>query len=451
MTETKPDIKLTIDKLKYYIYICTLSVAILLVTVDLFTINQDKVNFAINLSTIFILVLSLLLFLGKTISISLNYILIAYLVTANIIITNFISSDGVFSAEFMMRDSITIILLLPLVTIVANGIHNIIIGALFCIFFIVLAFHTKNHFLINNIFWAITIVGGFSTFNFFLFRFINFNIKKLEILTNKIFNQNTELSLQAKNLQEINKLLSQQTIEIKSQQNQLEKLNSTKDKFFSLIAHDLKTPLNSIIGFSELISIKYDKLNDEKKKRYIELIHTASKNTSLMLENLLEWSLTQSENISYKPGKHILNKFIVQVVDLLDAAAKNKKITLEAKFSHEIIVLADKHMLIAVLRNLVSNAIKYTPEKGSIDIIAEESDNKVKVSITDTGIGMSQEQIDSLFKIEKNKSTAGTLGEKGTGLGLIICNDFLLKHGSQLKVESKLNEGSTFSFDLQLA
>jgi signal transduction histidine kinase len=340
---------------------------------------------------------------------------------------------------------------MSLASIVINKNQNLIIGGIYISLYCLLAFITRSQFLFTNLIWIIAVVGGFSVSMFLFMRIVELSIDKQERLTTKVLLQNKELSTQANNLEEINKLLSQQAFEIKKQQRELQKLNSTKDKFFSLVAHDLKTPMSSIIGLLQIFENKYDALEDEKKRRYIQMIKSASVNTYALLDNLLEWSISQTKNIVCSPEKIRIDSIFSQIIELLDPAAKNKKIILRADCSDELDIMADEHMIVTVLRNLVSNGIKYTPENGSVVLRAERHKNYVQISVADTGVGMPKEIIESLFKIEKASSTKGTSGEPGTGLGLIISNDFLIKHHTHLKVKSIINEGTVFYFSLSLA
>jgi signal transduction histidine kinase len=340
---------------------------------------------------------------------------------------------------------------MPLAGIVIGKYQNLIIGGIYFLVYVLIAFITNNEFLKSNIIWTLSVFGGFSVCMFLFMRIVEITIKKQDRLTSKVILQNRELFTQSNNLEEINKLLNQQTIEIKNQQKELQKLNSTKDKLFSLIAHDLKTPMNSIIGLLEIIEIKFDSMPEEKKKHYLKLVKAASINTFALLENLLEWSISQTKTISCNPTKLLVSDLFKQIADLLSPAARNKKIELNIVLKDSLEIIADEHMIFTVLRNLVSNGIKYTPENGKVTLIAESIENTAKISVSDTGIGIPKEKIDLLFRIDSTSSTKGTSGESGTGLGLIISNDFLTKHSSQLHIKSSINQGTTFYFTLPFA
>jgi signal transduction histidine kinase len=228
-------------------------------------------------------------------------------------------------------------------------------------------------------------------------------------------------------------------------------LNSTKDKFFSIIAHDLKNPFNTILGFSELLSTKYHKLSEEKKLKYSEVIYDSSRNIYSLLENLLQWARTQTDKIAFEPIVFDLKQIVDQNIMLLKENLTDKKITVSHNIKDECKVYADRNMINAVIRNILTNAIKFTNINGEILINSIEKNGLIEVSIKDNGIGMSEEEIGKLFRVDVNFSRNGTGGETGTGLGLILCKEFVEKNGGIIRVESKPQEGSNFLFTLPSA
>ena len=229
---------------------------------------------------------------------------------------------------------------------------------------------------------------------------------------------------------------------------ELQELNATKDLFFSIIAHDLKTPFNSIIGFSEVMKNEFHNLDNATIMQYIELIHNISKNTFRLLENLLDWSRMQQGNMPFIPKSMILRELVSEVFELLHENAKRKKITLINSVYESSIIHADVNMIKTVIRNLVSNAVKYTTSGGIIDIFADIENDFIRIHVKDTGIGMNPEDLSNLFKIGKNFSRKGTENEAGTGLGLALCKDFIERHGGKIWVESDKGKGSEFIFSL---
>jgi signal transduction histidine kinase len=236
--------------------------------------------------------------------------------------------------------------------------------------------------------------------------------------------------------------------EVKEKNIELLNLNATKDKFFSIISHDLKGPLNSLTSFSGLLINHLDSLSKEEIQMLAKDLDKSLKNLFTLLENLLEWSRSQTGNIEFTPVAFDLAAVLQQNKDLLNAQAQNKKITILSEANTEIIVHAHQQSVNTVVRNLLSNAIKFTPEGGVIALVLQQTDKEVLVSVSDTGVGMSDEVMDKLFRIDSKHSTQGTAKEKGTGLGLILCKEFIEKNGGRIWVKSEIGKGSVFSFTL---
>jgi signal transduction histidine kinase len=243
--------------------------------------------------------------------------------------------------------------------------------------------------------------------------------------------------------------------EIKLKNEELQKLNASKDKFFSIIAHDLRGPFNAIEGFSIILSEQISEKNYEGIETFAQIIKKTSRQTLDLLTNLLDWSLSQSGRMEFNPGFVELVSLIGEVtLAFLDMAAQ-KGITIRKVLPQSAPLYADKNMISTVLRNLISNALKYTRQNGTVIISVEKQKNELTISVSDTGVGLSKSRIDNLFRIDKSYSTPGTQKEKGTGLGLILCKDFVEKHSGKIWVESEEENlpsgkagGSTFYFSL---
>lgn len=235
---------------------------------------------------------------------------------------------------------------------------------------------------------------------------------------------------------------------IKNNELKLIALNATKDKFFSIIAHDLKNPFNNILGNAELLCDAYDLLEPEKRTRIAKQLYQSAKSTYALLENLLEWSRSQSDMIPFKPGNVSFLALCHEVTESLQPIAKTKNIGINIPSGMPIDFFADVNMIKTVMRNLVSNAIKYTGKNGTISIHAEKSADSVLVKVSDSGVGIDSQILEKLFDISQKSSKAGTEGEKGTGLGLILCREFIEKHNGKIWVESELGKGSSFIFSL---
>jgi PAS domain S-box-containing protein len=235
------------------------------------------------------------------------------------------------------------------------------------------------------------------------------------------------------------------------QNEELQKLNAEKDKFFSIISNDLKSPFNSIIGFSNILVEQAREKNFEGIEKFADIILQSSLRAMDLLSNLMEWSRSQTGRMIYNPEYFEMVNLINEVTLLLKETAEQKSITINKVLPNNAPVYADKDMISTVLRNLISNAIKFTESKGSVDIKIIQKPNELLVSVSDSGIGISKEVQDELFKINQNLSTPGTNNEQGTGLGLILCKEFIEKHRGKLWVESEVGNGSTFYFTIPIS
>jgi PAS domain S-box-containing protein len=229
---------------------------------------------------------------------------------------------------------------------------------------------------------------------------------------------------------------------------ELQELNASKDKFFSIIAHDLKTPFNSILGFSEILKDEARNLDIETIEQYAGIINSTSKNTFRLLENLLDWARIQQSQILFRPVPVILNKLVGEVVEMLVENANSKLITIINHIPENLIIMADEDMLKTILRNLLSNALKFTSVNGKVEIKSASAVHSIEISVEDDGAGIKQEDIGKIFKIGAGFSKRGTGNEKGTGLGLMLCKEFVEKHGGKIWVKSEEGKGSTFTFSI---
>lgn len=235
---------------------------------------------------------------------------------------------------------------------------------------------------------------------------------------------------------------------VKKFNEELKSLNASKDKFFSIIAHDLKSPLSGLLGFTELLVDEFDDLQTEEVKEFIGHSHQAAINLNALLENLLEWSRIQTGNFALEPSKVNVESVFDDMISLFNQYARNKKIRLEKKVDAALYVIADQNMFKTILRNLVSNGIKFTKENGSVHLTAIANEKFVNITVQDTGIGLSQENINKLFRIDINYTTLGTNKERGTGLGLVLCKELVEKNGGKIWVESEIGKGAKFIFSL---
>jgi signal transduction histidine kinase len=245
--------------------------------------------------------------------------------------------------------------------------------------------------------------------------------------------------------------LTRQKIQIEEQKKELESLNATKDKFFSIIAHDLKNPFASLIGASDFLVSSSSDLSKEQMANFLKIINSSAKQGYRLLENLLEWSRMQTGIIAWQPEQVDMWDLVNEVVNLLRSSAETKQIHLEARVDEDLTAFVDPNMINTVVRNLISNAIKFTPRGGEVIVESKQLNGAIEITIRDNGIGIKEDDIVKLFRIDEQLVQNGTENETGTGLGLILCKEFIDKHKGELYVKSEPNKGSSFIFTLPMA
>jgi PAS domain S-box-containing protein len=240
----------------------------------------------------------------------------------------------------------------------------------------------------------------------------------------------------------------QADIALKEREMKLKELNATKDKFFSIIAHDLKSPFNGIIGISNLMKEEAKRLDLHTIHQYANMINSSALQTYRLLENLLNWARIQQGKITFCPTNILLKHLINETISLLHESAFQKKIQIIDNTPSNLKVKIDEGMIETILRNLISNAIKFTPVGGRIEIQTNVINTDIEISVSDNGVGINEENIHKLFNIDTNYTMPGTEKEKGTGLGLILCKEFAEKHNGKINVESIIGKGSKFTISL---
>jgi len=239
----------------------------------------------------------------------------------------------------------------------------------------------------------------------------------------------------------------EEEIELKNEE--LIKLNAEKDKFFSIIAHDLRSPFQGFLGLTELMTEELPSMSQDEIQEMNVMMKDSASNLFRLLENLLEWARMQRGITTFHPRSILLKPATIENMATVQESANKKEIGISCKIPEDLVVFGDENMLGCMIRNLASNAVKFTLTGGKVTIAAKPiSNGRIEISIKDTGIGMSKEMIDNLFRLDINTSRKGTAGEPSTGLGLIICKDFIEKHGSKLRIESEEEKGTTFYFTL---
>ena len=249
-------------------------------------------------------------------------------------------------------------------------------------------------------------------------------------------------------LQEMEEVNTSLELLVEQRTNKLVEIVSTNAKFLSIIAHDLRSPFSSIIGILELLKMSLKEFDKNEIEKYVEIVYNSANNTLTLLDNLLIWAVSQNKEKNFKPIKINLYELLREEIESLKTIASQKQITLRHSVKPDLNVTADIQMVKTILRNLISNAIKYTNVNGEIIIDANEVKQYVEIAIKDNGVGISSEDQRKLFKIDAFHSTPGTQDEKGTGLGLLLCKEFVELHGGNIRIESEAGKGSRFLFTL---
>jgi len=236
--------------------------------------------------------------------------------------------------------------------------------------------------------------------------------------------------------------------EIKRMNKELQELNATKDKFFSVIAHDLRSPFSALLGLSEMISNPDSELGMEDTRKIAGKIHMLLINQYNFLQNLLEWSRMQLDRVPFQPEKVNLLSIVSNVADLVAGNLLRKKIELFNYIDENIEIVADAEMIRSIFLNLITNAIKFTPRQGRITLNAGHQQGCTEITVTDNGVGMTHDEIEKLFRLDHQFSKVGTEGEKGTGLGVLLCSEMISRHGGTIEISSEVNAGTSVKIGL---
>ena len=256
---------------------------------------------------------------------------------------------------------------------------------------------------------------------------------------------NSQLEERQQYIEEQSEQLQIQANELTSTNQELTQVNEMKDKLFSLIAHDLRDPFNTLLGFTNLLSKEYDRFTDEQKISIIKMVSISSERIHELLENLLKWARSQSGTVAMNRKKIRIIYTVNAMVSVFQHTTDEKGILLQVNVPEDLELFADEDMVGTIVRNLLNNAIKFTPREGKISIEARKEDKKIMISIADNGIGIPPELKKTLFSPVKSELQRGTSGEKGSGLGLVLCKEFAEAHGGEISVQSEIDKGSTFT------
>jgi signal transduction histidine kinase len=301
----------------------------------------------------------------------------------------------------------------------------------------------------NRLYRYIDLISGlfFSLTGTYIFANVYFSM--VEEANNKLKVQNEKLNKIREEVIAHQRKIKMQNIELEEKAKKLEELNNSKDRFLSIISHDLRSPFNSLLGLTEILILNKNKVNNPEIMRLADGIHESAEQAYKLVLNLLEWSKMHSNRLEYTPVKLNLKKVITNNIDLAKLQANNKKVNITFENNKEIcMVNADENMVNTIIRNLLSNAIKYTQSGGEITISCRCNGSNCNVDISDTGIGIPKDILQHILDTTNNTSTKGTSGEIGTGLGLVLCKEFARINKGSISAVSEVNKGSTFTLSL---
>ena len=238
-------------------------------------------------------------------------------------------------------------------------------------------------------------------------------------------------------------------IKLRRQSIELQELNVTKDRFFSIIAHDLRGPMGGFMGLTDLLTEELNNMSIAEIQEFLGSMRDSATNLFKLLENLLQWARVQQGGIILSRERILFRQIITESLEMIQESAKKKGITIVCDISDQLEVFADSNLIQTVIRNIVSNAVKFSTRGGTVNITAKTTeDESVEISVKDMGIGMNQNMVESLFRLDVKNGRPGTEGEQSTGLGLLLCKEFIEKHGGNISVESEVGKGSVFTFNI---
>lgn len=379
-----------------------------------------------NIVCSFFTSLALIFHIIKKPRIELSLSLFALILLVNLLLAPFFQiSEPDFSA-FYIRNTLFFWVIMPLLGLTIHKNMFIISAVLYLVQFGVILLVSKNPFLVNSSATIFLVLIGYLYIILFLLRMLEEAAQKTEKLITELRNNNNEL---------INK------------REELSSLVKTKDKLFSVLAHDLQSPFMGISGLSDMIKKNAEKGNTDEVIEYSKMIADTTKRTSTLFTNILDWAASQTGELEMKHTINNLDECLDETIALLQDHQQKKNITIQ-RDNTNIEFSADPNALKTVLRNLISNALKFTPNDGIIKISAKKNKDEVVVSISDSGVGIKSDLIPMIFKMDSYISTEGTDQEQGTGIGLSLCREMIARHNGKIWAESELGQGSVFHFSL---
>lgn len=416
----------------------------------------------LNLSTISLVILGLSLYYFRAVSLKTAFGILIYTGVGNVVIDTLTDPYGAERLSFFLRDSLFVFFVLTLAALFINKYHAFIILSVQLLTTVLLTVISGNAFLSSSlimlclffiaytavIYYAVSVMESSILYRENILRNIENDNLEMNDINTRLEEKQQEIEQQSVRLEAQAEVLKKQSKELTENNLELERINKTKDLFLSILAHDLKNSFHLITNYSELLNTRHESLDVSTRSKFISIISSTAVKASGLLEKLLQWAQSQSNTIVFNPVKIALDTILRDNLVLFLESYQNKGIQVTQNLQEGCIVNADENMLNTVVRNLFSNAGKFTPLDGKIVVNCRKEDGQVWVEVQDSGVGLDKISLENLFQIDKKRSTAGTSGETGSGLGLLLCKDFIEKNGGQIRVTSELNKGSVFSFTL---
>lgn len=413
--------------------------------------SNSSLVILIDVLSIGVFFICLIYYFARRKNFDLLYTIGGYVIVFSIYMRYFIENwnNDVFSA-FLLRDTLYICLVLTMLSIAVGRIHSIIVGIIAEVATISFSLYKGTQFMQENVITYCIAIGGFVILVYYFMWFLEALLNDLKEKGRLIQEQNTELSEINASLIASQHRLQDQSQQLTNKNTLLEEHNRQKDIFLSIVAHDLRNPVSAIYGLSNVLVSKYQNHTDERRILLLQNVAQISHQTGNLLDNLLEWGKNQSNSIRVIPKELRVMEHISSVVSLIELPAKQKDILLSIHVDDEARFYADKQMFETIVRNILSNAIKFSHQGGEIRIEYHKQSDTALLTINDEGVGMDQQLIDSVLAESKSnlKTSIGTNGEKGTGLGLIICREFIRKNNGTFRIESEIGRGTCFYIEL---
>lgn len=392
---------------------------------DIIHISNTK-NLVINSTNAAFSIASAILYAMRKISLKNGFFIAILILFANFLLSRYYHIRLENLDLIMLRESLFVCAIIGISVIYIYRWFAYIITTLYIIHLCIISYYYNIAFLKENLILISIVLMFFSWSTSYFYKLIYRVLKELDEKRNSLQSMNNELS---------------------ASKSELEQINATKDKMFKVISHDLRGPSSTVAGFAELL-FKPKNITPEKEEKFKQALYFTSRSLVDLTENLLYWAKNQSKKETPVPELFVIEHLVKGTLELLSTTLENKQISISLETTGESEVFADKNMLLIVVRNLISNAVKFTHNGGSIKISLKQNENSVRFEVTDTGIGMDQETSSKLFTQETIESQRGTNDEKGTGLGLSLCKEYIDMHEGEIGVESVLGKGSVFWFSL---